>query len=239
LIPSRCVVARTWRRGRPRRPEPRSQSSPSPGSVPAPISSSRTRLRASAAARMIVSRDTWAEKVLRSCAMLCSSRCRRRPPGRPEASNPAMRQMQPACAMRARSPTVFRPTLFPPAFGPVITRTRAASDRARRWNHLARSVLRVSRRRDSIRRGAAPRRGAGGRHPRSEAGWPPAIGQAGLGQHEVDVRQRFHGRTDLLRGRPTRAVSSPRIRSTSAPPRAPDGGWRVLLHDRQGLEKRV
>ena len=66
----------------------------------------------------------------------------------------------------------------------------------------------------------------------------PAIGQAGLGQHEVDVRQRLHGRADLLRGRAHpggELAQDPIHLRLRLALQSADGV--VLLHDRQRFEK--
>ena len=65
----------------------------------------------------------WPEKVDRLCSMLCSS-----PISANTCSNTAISvprsagTCRPACAISVNSPTVFRVTVLPPVFGPVITR---------------------------------------------------------------------------------------------------------------------
>ena len=64
------------------------------------------------------------EKVLRLCAMDCSSPISantERNTGTCESSATGM--SNPACARRGSSPAVFSATVLPPVFGPVITRT--------------------------------------------------------------------------------------------------------------------
>ena len=66
----------------------------------------------------------WPEKVLRLWAMDCSSPMSaktERNTGTCESSATGM--SSPACARRGNRPAVSRATVFPPVFGPVMTRT--------------------------------------------------------------------------------------------------------------------
>ena len=96
-------------------------AAPSVGSVPAPSSSKRQRESGSAFAMISTMFFMWEEKVERLCSMLCSS-----PMSAKTSLNTGMREFtaagmcMPDWPMRASRPTVFRETVLPPVFGPVM-----------------------------------------------------------------------------------------------------------------------
>ena len=98
-------------------------AAPSEGSVPAPSSSIRIKEFRSACSVISTILFMWEEKVERLCSMLCSSPISAKifcitgsvVPG------PAGIGI-PAWFIRISSPAVFKATVFPPVFGPVITK---------------------------------------------------------------------------------------------------------------------
>ena len=105
---------------------------PSLGSVPAPTSSNSTRTGAlprCSASRMRPMRFTWPLKVDRLCCRDCSSPmsastwAHQGKEGCPEQG-----KSMPARAISAARPMLFRVTVLPPVFGPVIATTRSFGD---------------------------------------------------------------------------------------------------------------
>ena len=97
------------------------RAAPSVGSVPAPISSKSIRLWVSALLRISTVLVICELKVLRLCSILCSSPISANislKTAISECSNAGM--LSPACAIRVRSPTVFKETVLPPVLGPVM-----------------------------------------------------------------------------------------------------------------------
>ena len=98
-------------------------AAPSVGSVPAPSSSKRQSESPSAASRISTTFFMCPEKVESDCSMLCSS-----PMSANTSRNTARRlpwkagMWSPACPIRVKRPTVFRETVLPPVFGPVMMR---------------------------------------------------------------------------------------------------------------------
>ncbi|MNI46526.1 hypothetical protein D3C73_1009940 [compost metagenome] len=93
---------------------------PSPGSVPAASSSinSSTPLPASRSIPSIL--FIWAEKVLSDCVRLCPSPMTLIKSENTAKSLPSSTgTSSPDCTIAARSPSVFRTTVFPPVLGPV------------------------------------------------------------------------------------------------------------------------
>ena len=99
------------------------KAAPSTGSVPEPNSSISTRLSESASSMMETMLVMCAEKVDRLCSILCSS---------PMSTNTflytemllfsATGSIRPHIAIRVSRPIVFKVTVLPPVFGPVMTR---------------------------------------------------------------------------------------------------------------------
>ena len=72
----------------------------------------------------------WAEKVDRDCSMLCSSPISTKIFSKVETEEPGATGIRsPHMVIRLRSPRVFRVTVLPPVFGPVMTRLVNSSPR--------------------------------------------------------------------------------------------------------------
>ena len=106
----------------------RARAEPSTGSVPAPNSSNSTSERLSVSFRIPTRLTMWDENVERLCSMLCSSPMSANTWSKIDrADSSATGMCNPAWAMQTRSPTVFRETVLPPVFGPVMTMTKNPS----------------------------------------------------------------------------------------------------------------
>ena len=99
------------------------RAAPSVGSVPAPSSSNSTRSRGLTSCIISTMFVIWPEKVLRLCSMLCSSPMSANTCSNTASSVPrSAGTWSPAWAISVNSPTVFRVTVLPPVFGPVMIR---------------------------------------------------------------------------------------------------------------------
>ncbi len=150
------------------------KAAPSAGSVPEPSSSSSTRLSGAAASQASRSRSSRPLKVERSASRSWSSpTVATRAPSQGTRLPAAAGIGSPHWAARASRPMVLSATVLPPAFGPVITRTRRAAASstssgtiAPRWPGCPRAADRSSARRGSS---------SGWRAATSDSRWRGAI----------------------------------------------------------------
>ena len=103
----------------------RASAEPSSGSVPVPSSSSSTSERGPASFRTRTTLPKWDENVDTDRSMLCASPMSANTLSKTDRDDPeAAGICNPAWCISTSNPIVFRATVLPPVFGPVITSAR-------------------------------------------------------------------------------------------------------------------